>query len=77
MVEHPLGVCTGVLELDFVVRPIPNFLRNGQIDFESGYTKLKSKCFKDFNIKPDTQNLIEEKLEKSLEQFSTADNFLN
>jgi hypothetical protein len=30
-------------------------------------TKLKFKWIKDLNIKPDTQNLIEEKVEKSLE----------
>jgi hypothetical protein len=30
-------------------------------------TKLKSKYIKDLNIKPDTLNLIEEKVEKSLE----------
>ena len=31
------------------------------------YTKLKSKWIKDLNIKPDTLNLIEEKVGKSLE----------
>jgi hypothetical protein len=30
-------------------------------------TKLKSKWIKDLNLKPDTQNLIEEKMENSLE----------
>jgi uncharacterized protein with NRDE domain len=33
----------------------------------SSCTKLKSKWIKDLNIKQDTQSLIEEKLEKSLE----------
>jgi hypothetical protein len=40
-------------------------------------TKLKSKWIKDFNIKPDTLNLIEEKVEKSFELFGTGGNFLN
>jgi hypothetical protein len=40
-------------------------------------TKLKSKWIKDLNIKPDTLNLIEEKVGKSLECISTGDNFLN
>jgi hypothetical protein len=40
-------------------------------------TKLKSKCFKDLNIKPDTLNLIEEKVGKSLEHICTGGNFLN
>jgi hypothetical protein len=40
-------------------------------------TKLKSKWFKDLNIKPDTLNLIEEKAEKSLELIGTGGNFLN
>jgi hypothetical protein len=40
-------------------------------------TKLESKYFKDLNIKPDTLNLIEEKLEKSLELIGRERNFLN
>ena len=40
-------------------------------------TKLKSKWIKDFNIKPDTLNLIEEKVGKSLELIGTGGNFLN
>ena len=40
-------------------------------------TKLKSKWIKDLNIKPDTLNLIEEKVEKSLELIGTGGNFLN
>jgi hypothetical protein len=39
--------------------------------------KLKSKWIKDLNIKPDTLNLIEEKVEKSLELIGTGGNFLN
>jgi hypothetical protein len=39
-------------------------------------TKLKTKCTKDFNIKPDTLNLIEEKVGKSLELIGTGGNFL-
>jgi hypothetical protein len=40
-------------------------------------TKLKSKLFKDLHIKPDTLNLIEEKVGKSLELTGTGGNFLN
>jgi hypothetical protein len=40
-------------------------------------TKLKSKRIKDLNIKPDTLNLIEEKVGKSLELIGTEGNFLN
>ena len=40
-------------------------------------TKLKSKWIKDLNIKPDTLNIIEEKLGKSLELIGTGGNFLN
>jgi hypothetical protein len=39
--------------------------------------KLKSKWIKDHNIKLDTLNLIEEKVENILEQISTGDDFLN
>ena len=39
--------------------------------------KLKSKWIKDLNIKPDTLNLIEEKVEESLELFGTEGKFLN
>ena len=40
-------------------------------------TKLKPKWIKDLNIKPYTLNLIEEKVEKSLEFIGTGRNFLN
>jgi hypothetical protein len=40
-------------------------------------TKLKSKWIKDLNIKPDTLNLIEEKVEKSVELIGRERNFLN
>ena len=40
-------------------------------------TKLKSKWIKDFNIKPDTLNLIEEKVGKRLELIGSGVNFLN
>ena len=40
-------------------------------------TKLKFNWIKDLNIKPDTLNLIEEKVRKSLELISTGRNFLN
>lgn len=39
--------------------------------------KLKSSWIKDLNIKPDTLNLIEEKVGKSLEFIGTEGNFLN
>ena len=40
-------------------------------------TKLKFKCIKDLNIKPDTLNLVEEKLGRSLELIGTVGNCLN
>jgi hypothetical protein len=43
----------------------------------SSCTKLKSKWIEDLNIKPDTLNLIEEKVGKSLELVDTGGNFLN
>ena len=43
----------------------------------SPYTKLKSKWIKDLNKKPDTLNLMEEKVGKSLELIGTGGNFLN
>ena len=52
--------------------------RRMQIDpYLSPCTKLKSKWIKDLNIKPDTLNLIEEKVGKSLELIGTGGNFLN
>ena len=39
--------------------------------------KLKSKWMKDHNIKPDTLNLIEEKVGKRLELIGTGGNLLN
>ena len=50
--------------------------RRLQIDpYLSPCTKLKSKWIKYLNIKPETLNLIEEKVENNLE--CTRDNFLN
>ena len=40
-------------------------------------TKLKSKWIKDLNIKPNTPNLIEEKVGKNLELIGIGGNFLN
>ena len=40
-------------------------------------TKPKFKCVKDLNIKPETLNLIEEKVRNSLELVGTRDNMLN
>jgi hypothetical protein len=40
-------------------------------------TKLKSKLIKDLNIKPNTLNVTEEKLGKSLELIGKRRNFLN
>ena len=52
--------------------------RRMQVDpFLSSCTKLKSKCIKDFHIKPDTWKLIEKKVGKSLEDMGTGGIFLN
>ena len=40
-------------------------------------TKFKFKWIKDFNIKPDTLNLIEEKVGSTLEYIGTGDHILN
>jgi hypothetical protein len=41
------------------------------------YTKLKSKWIKDVHLKPETLNLLEEKVGKSLEHTGTRENLLN
>jgi hypothetical protein len=41
------------------------------------YPKLKSKMIKNLNIKPDTVNLVEEKVGKSLELISRRGKFVN
>jgi hypothetical protein len=52
--------------------------RRMQIDsYLSSCTKLKSKWIKDLNIKPDTLNLIEEKMGNILEHIGTRHNFLS
>jgi hypothetical protein len=54
--------------------------RRLQIDaYLSQYTEteLKYKWFKGFNIKSYTLNLIEEKVENSLNHIGTENNFLN
>jgi hypothetical protein len=43
----------------------------------SPYAKLKSNWIKDLNIKPDTLNLIQEKVGKTLELMGTGGNCLN
>jgi hypothetical protein len=49
-----------------------------QIDpFLCPCTKPKSKWIKDFLLKPDTLNLIEEKVGKSLKHMGTGEKFLN
>ena len=51
--------------------------RKMQIDpYLSPRTKLKSKWLNDLNIKPNTLNLIEEKVGKSLEHIGTGGKFL-
>ena len=40
-------------------------------------TKLKSKWIKELNIKPNTLNLIEEKVGSTLERIDTGDHCLN
>jgi hypothetical protein len=47
------------------------------VPYLSPCTKLKSKWIKDLNIKPDTLNLVEEKVGKHLELIGTGGNFLN
>jgi hypothetical protein len=52
--------------------------RRMQIDpFLSPCMKQKSKWIKDFHIKPDTLNQIENKVGKSLEHMGTGEKFLN
>jgi hypothetical protein len=52
--------------------------RRMKIDpYLSPYTKLNFKWIKDLNIKPDTLNIIEEKVGKSLDLNGTGGNFLN
>jgi hypothetical protein len=52
--------------------------RRIQIDpFTSPCTKLKPKWIKDLHIKPDTLDLIEEKVVKSLTHIDTGENFQN
>jgi hypothetical protein len=49
-----------------------------QIDpFLSPCTKLKSKWIKHLHIKPETLNLIDEKVGESLEHMDTGEKFLN
>ena len=43
----------------------------------SACTKFKTKWTKDFNIKPATLNLIEEKVGNILERIGTGNHFLN
>jgi hypothetical protein len=45
--------------------------------FLSPCTKLKSKWIKELHIKPETLNLIEEKVGKNLEDVGTGDKSLN
>jgi hypothetical protein len=52
--------------------------RSMQIDpYSSPCTRLKFKWIKTLNIKPDTLNLIDENLGKSLEGIGTGENFQN
>jgi hypothetical protein len=49
-----------------------------QIDpFLSACTEHRSKWIKDFYIKPDMLNLVEEIVEKILKNWDTGENFLN
>jgi hypothetical protein len=47
------------------------------VPYLSPCIKLKSNWIKDLNIKPDTLNLIEEKVRKSLELIGIPGNFIN
>jgi hypothetical protein len=52
--------------------------RRMRIDpFLSPCTKVKSKCIKELHINPETLQLIEEKVGKSLEDMGTGEKFLN
>jgi hypothetical protein len=52
--------------------------RRMQIDpFLSPCTKIKTKWIKDLHIKPDTLNLIEKKVGKSLKHMDTRGKFTN
>ena len=49
-----------------------------QIDpFLSPFSKVKSKWIQELHIKPETVKLIQEKVEKSLEDMGTGEKFLN
>jgi hypothetical protein len=45
--------------------------------FLSPCTKVKSKWISELHIKPETLKLIEEKVQKSLEDMGTGEKFLN
>jgi hypothetical protein len=45
--------------------------------FLSPCSKVKSKLSKELHIKPETLKIIEEKVEKRLEDMGTGENFLN
>jgi hypothetical protein len=45
--------------------------------YMSPFTKLKYKSIKFMNIKPDTLNIVEEKVGKTLECIGRGGNFLN
>jgi hypothetical protein len=51
--------------------------RRNRIDSSLPCTKLNSKWIKDFKIKPDSVNLIEEQLINSLKLIGTENDFLN
>jgi hypothetical protein len=51
--------------------------KNENRSYLSPCTQLKSKWIKDFNLKPDTLNLIEEKVGNSREHIGTGNNFMN
>ena len=52
--------------------------RRMQIEsYLSPSTKLKSKWIKNLKVKPDTLNLVKEKVGDSLEYIGTGDNFLD
>jgi hypothetical protein len=59
-----------------LVKLVVNMYTNAN-SFFSSCTNLKPKWIKELHIKPETLNLIEEKVGKSLEHMGTGEKILN